>query len=194
MKGISDSELITMMQKDNIVAFDTLYWKYHQSIYNNILKIVKDSDSSKDILQEVFISLWEKRVSLDRNQSVGGWLFVNSYNKSLNFIKKKLNLHNAETILKKELFFQTNLEGEDQKEKKYQLIQTAVKSLSPQRLKVFTLCKLQGKSYSEAAEELNISKYTVKEHLSLAMFFLKEYVVSHSCKWKTVMVFILCSF
>jgi RNA polymerase sigma-70 factor (ECF subfamily) len=52
----------------------------------------------------------------------------------------------------------------------------AIDQLSPQKRKIVTLCKLEGKTYEEAAGELNISRNTVKEHLSAAMVNLNEYV------------------
>jgi RNA polymerase sigma-70 factor (ECF subfamily) len=61
-------------------------------------------------------------------------------------------------------------------EEQYRLLQQAIDQLSPQKRKIVTLCKLEGKSYEEAAGELNISLNTVKYHLSAAMVNLNEYV------------------
>ena len=51
--------------------------------------------------------------------------------------------------------------------------------LSPQKRKVFELCKVQGRTYKKAAEELHISKYTVKEYLSEALISIKKYIGEH---------------
>jgi DNA-directed RNA polymerase specialized sigma subunit, sigma24 homolog len=51
--------------------------------------------------------------------------------------------------------------------------------LSPQKRKVFELCKVQGRTYKKAAEELHISKYTVKEYLSEALVSIKKYIGDH---------------
>ena len=55
------------------------------------------------------------------------------------------------------------------------VLEKGIEQLSPQKRRVFDLCKLQRKTYEEAAQELNISKHTVKEYLSDAMNFLKEF-------------------
>ena len=60
-----------------------------------------------------------------------------------------------------------------------QILENAMAQLSPQKRKVFELCKIQGKTYEETAAALQISKYTVKEYLSASVSFLKEYVHHH---------------
>ncbi len=166
------------MQRDDVRAFNQLYFKYHAAIYRNIFKLLKDGEESENILQEVFTSLWLNRVTLDAAKPVANWLFVVSYNKSITHLKKSL---------KKTLAYQ-QIENEHEyaheedvflKEIKLKLINEACLNLSPQKRKVFDLCKLQGKSYEETAVELNISKHTVKEYLSLAVKSIKEYVDQH---------------
>jgi RNA polymerase sigma-70 factor (ECF subfamily) len=174
----TDHTLVMRLQKDDLKAFDALYQKYHQAIYANILKITKDADITQDILQEVFIALWQNRSVIDANQSLPGWLFVISYNKSITYLKKLLK----QSVISIELDHEMHPDDESViniKETQFQLLEKAIDQLSPQKRKVFELCKLQGKSYEEAAKELNISKHTVKEYLSSALATIKDYVHQH---------------
>jgi RNA polymerase sigma-70 factor (ECF subfamily) len=59
------------------------------------------------------------------------------------------------------------------------ILEKAIALLSPQKRKVFELCKLQGRTYEEASAEMGISKHTVKEYLSGAMASIKEYAVNY---------------
>ena len=59
------------------------------------------------------------------------------------------------------------------------ILEKAIEQLSPQRRKVFELCKVQRRTYEEVAEELQLSKHTVKEYLSGAVFSIKEYIKQH---------------
>lgn len=175
MENYSDKELIIGLQQDKVEAFDALYWRYHKRLYSNIFKLLKNADSSHDILQEVFIALWEKRFSLDPNKEVSGWLFTVSYNKSINHLKMVLR----ENVLFDELDEGLHISVQTRngfEEEQLQIIEKAVLQLSPQKRKVFDLCKFQGKTYDETAKELNISKHTVKEYLSGAVKNVKEYV------------------
>jgi len=172
-----DPELIVRLQQSQVTAFDALYWKYHEAVYRNILKFTKDAIVAEDILQEVFTRLWEKRYAINPDQSVAGWLFVVSFNLSVNHTRKKLR---EQTAHKKIFATGSDAElliaGPQVYDEQYRLMRQAIDQLSPQKRKIVTLCKLEGKTYEEAAGELNISRNTVKEHLSAAMVNLNEYV------------------
>ncbi|NII27897.1 sigma-70 family RNA polymerase sigma factor [Pseudoflavitalea sp. X16] len=172
----SNAELIARLQQHDVGAFDALYWQYHEVVYRNILKFTKDAIAAEDILQEVFIKLWEKRHTIKTEQSVAGWLFVISFNLSVNHTRKRLR---EQTLQKKLAAIEPDSgmpAGIIRYEEQYQLLESAIQQLSPQKRKVVTLCKLEGKTYEEAAGELKISRNTVKEHLQAAMVNLNDYI------------------
>jgi RNA polymerase sigma-70 factor (family 1) len=172
----SNAELIERLQQHDVGAFDALYWQYHEVVYRNILKFTKDAIAAEDILQEVFIKLWEKRHTIKTEQSVAGWLFVISFNLSVNHTRKRLR---EQTLQKKLAAIEPDSglpAGITLYEEQYQLLESAIEQLSPQKRKVVTLCKLEGKTYEEAAGELKISRNTVKEHLQAAMVNLNDYI------------------
>ncbi|WP_159467295.1 sigma-70 family RNA polymerase sigma factor [Dyadobacter sp. 3J3] len=83
-------------------------------------------------------------------------------------------------------------ENEGDTEVKLNLLYAAIEQLPPKRKNVFTLCRLEGKSYQEAADILGISIYTVKEHLMAASKTIKSYVADHMPKnaaWLLYFVF-----
>ncbi|WP_214227791.1 sigma-70 family RNA polymerase sigma factor [Pedobacter sp. B4-66] len=179
MRIIDDRDLIVRLQVDDMDAFNALYWKYQLKLYANIFKLLKDKNATEDVLQEVFITLWEKRLTVDPDNQIGGWLFTISYNKAINYLKKSLK----ESLIFEELNEELQFSGESAivyRDVQLELIEKAVVQLSPQKRKVFDLCKIQGKTYEETAKELNISKHTVKEYLSGAVTNVKEYVNFHS--------------
>jgi len=182
MKGIINKDLTRRLQKDDKEAFNILYWNYHSAIYYNVLKLTRHSIIAEDIVQEVFIKLWEKRQSLDPEQEISGWLFVVSHNKSVNYLKQKLKESLDQTGFP--LFIEDTLEdtidiGDDLINAHASILEKAIEQLSPQKRKVFELCKLRRKTYEEVAEELNLSKHTVKEYLSEAVLSIKNYIKSH---------------
>jgi RNA polymerase sigma-70 factor (ECF subfamily) len=169
----SIKELVERLQKGDMEAFNTLYLKYHSALYSNILRLCRDEIVAEDLLQETFVALWEKRHLLDPNQEISGWLFVVSYNKSVSFLKIKLK-----ESMTKSTSQQIDYGSDDRVEiveNQINVLEKGILLLSPQKRMVFDLCKLQRKTYEEAARELNISKHTVKEYLSDAMDFLKEF-------------------
>lgn len=185
----NEKELLCRLVDGDMQAFDDLYWKYQQAVYQNVFKINRNAQMAEDIVQEVFISLWEKRKTIDTNRSIAGWLFVSSYNRSVNALKKKLR----ESLAYKAL---GQLEQDipyDQATADLQLkvLENAILKLSPQQRRVFEICKLQGRSYEEAAAELKISKHTVKEYLSAAITSVKEFTIQHPGLGVSLSVFLL---
>ncbi len=197
MDDFSNSRMIVQLQSGDIKAFDCIYAKYHQALYRNILSITRNREIAEDILQEVFITLWERRSDLKKEKSLAGWLFVISFNKSVNYMKKELGRLKKRNALP--LNTVDDLEEKpnvNKEEWRYELLQRAVKELSPQKQKAFVLCKLKGKTYKEAAEELNISKYTVKEYLSSGMSVVKNFIEKHAqaLNYIDIVIFILIIF
>ena len=178
MNIFNDPELVRRLQTGDVDAFDILYHRYQKALFLNILKITRNNEVTSDILQEVFIALWEKRLSLDVNHSVAGWLFVVSYNKSIGYLQKELkySMSSLDANIEKADIVQ---EENDLGEIRSKLLYEAIEHLSPQKRKVFELCKIQGKSYEETARELSISKHTVKEYLVISLKYIKEYVKQH---------------
>ena len=169
-----DNTLVTLLQQGDLQAFDKLYWKYHSALYNNVLKITRDTGAAEDIVQEIFITLWQKRMLIETSKSISGWLFVISYNKAINWQRKKL----LETQKQQNITVEEDA-STDTYNMQMKMLEDALEKLSPQKRRVFELCKLQGKTYKETAEELNISSHTVKEYLSGAMASVKEYAITH---------------
>jgi RNA polymerase sigma-70 factor (ECF subfamily) len=173
----TEKELALRLIQGDMEAFNEIYQRYFHPVYCNALKIIREVPVAEDVLQEVFITLWEKRQTIDAEKSLAGWLFILCYHKSINILRKKLR----ESLAYKEL--QQPEDSSREEEIKYvaqwKILENALSCLSPQRRRVFELCKLQGKTYEEAAIELRISKYTVKEYLSAAIVSIKEYSLDH---------------
>ncbi len=171
-----EEELVCRLLNGSPDAFDALYRHYFHAVYANILKITRDALIAEDVLQEVFVALWEKRhtININTTGSIAGWLFVTSYHKSINILRRKLK----ESAIYKELQHTGADLAEDSSsyDRQYAILEKAITKLPPQKRKVFELCKLEGKTYEETAGEMKIFKYTGKEYLSNAVAFVKDYV------------------
>lgn len=190
--AVSDTSLLLQLQADNTMAFESLYWKYHAAIYANALKITRSRNAAEDIVQEVFFALWEKRHSLNPDKNIAGWLFTLSFHKSVDSLRKALREPVGLPALG-EISDDKPLPADTEESRAGALcrLEEAMARLSPQKRKVLELCKLQGKSYEEAAREMHISKYTVKEYLSGAVISVREYLRTHSFLLLAVLVRII---
>lgn len=165
---------------EDLITFDQVYNQYHRVIYSNIFKLIKDQSIADDILQDVFFALWENRDKINTERPVSAWLFVVSYNKSISYLKRKVKesidyVENydsfqsvAEEIFPDKILIEAQLN----------ILEDAVNALSPQRQKVFRLCRFEGKSQKETAMILGLSTESVKDYLKQSKYFIQEYVSS----------------
>ena len=190
MKDQKTHDLASRLRNDDINAFNAIYWEYHTAVYANALKLIKDPVIAEDIVQEVFVTVWGKRHTIDLEQDFAGWLFVISYHKTIDQLKRKLK----ETLAHKKISISIEdhsiLLNADLKEEQLSAIAKAMDQLSPQKRKVVELCKVQGRTYKKAAEELHISKYTVKEYLSEALVSIRKYIGEHPRQTGIVIYFL----
>lgn len=175
-----EKALVIRLRDGDVDAFDIIYWHYHEAIYRNILRLTKDEEAAADLLQDVFVKFWEKRSTLLPDKSVSGLLFVISYHIAINHGKQIIR----DLVAKQELSVQSETPDIElvtpPLEAQHQLLEKAIATLTLQKQRVFIRCKLEGKSYEEVGKELGISRYTVKEHLGIAMKSVKTYMHKHS--------------
>ena len=174
----SDSELLVFLRDGDKLAFAEFYNRYHKPVYRYLISLVKVPEIAEDLVHEIFLKLWDIRLKLEIKENFKGYLFWMCHNKAADTTKKLA----GERILKNQLlhYYQTLSTVEthtlEQLQRYDNLIEEALNSLSPQRRKVYELCKKQGKSYQEAANELQISTHTVKEHMSYALSALRDFL------------------
>jgi len=165
------------LQKGDSDAFRELYNQYHQPLYHYVLRFVKSPALAEDVLQDVFLKIWEIRSRIDPELSFKAYLYRISRNSVFKLLKKIAVDENLRTQVLKQ--FSQSVADADLKVlwQQYEaLLQAAINRLPPQRQKVFKLCREEGKSYEQVAEELGISRNTVKEHMVLAMKLIREHI------------------
>ena len=190
-KPYNEQALLVQMANGVTASFDNLYYRYYEAVRANIFKIVRDEEMTDEILQEVFISLWDKREKFADYSKISGWLFVASYNRSINYLRRR-----ATERLRNSPFNPGEDYADDPgqaalQEEQYRLLEEAIDQLPPQRRKVFELCRFGGKTYEQAAQELSISKNTVKEHLALAGESIRTYIRLHAGESLHLVCFVL---
>ncbi|WP_142688351.1 RNA polymerase sigma factor [Chitinophaga polysaccharea] len=169
---------LTTLSKAEVAAFDSIYHQYHHAVFKNICKLVTQHEVAEDILQEVFLALWNNRHKLDLENGAGGWLFVVSYNKSMQYLKTSAR-EKLVLVTHPQLPLSTAEEEPNTlKDLQLHLINDAIEKLSPKKKMIFRLCRLEGKSLQEAAAILGISPHTAKEYLKASSTFIKNHIAT----------------
>ncbi|MCS4228844.1 MULTISPECIES: RNA polymerase sigma factor [Sphingobacterium] len=172
---IEEKENLLALRSGCQTAFRQIYTLYSGRIYLNIRKMVKSEQDAAELLQEVFIKVWDKRELIDPEQSFRSYLFQIAKYTVYNFIRKNnlekqiqayLSQHNTQLYSHVE-------EQLDEKQDEQWLSQT-IEQLPPQRRLIYKLCKIEGKSYAEVSTLLRISTSTINDHIVKATKYIKE--------------------
>lgn len=174
---LTELEEVAELANGNIGAFNQLYERYHQRVYANILKMVKAPEYAEEILQDVFVSLWQNRFNIRTGESIGGWLFVVSFNKSLTFLKRRLK-DSIEFVATYpfEIAEQDDAAVDETYRLQIAILEEAIDELPKRKREVFRLCRYEGKSKEAVAEQLGISPKSVKDYLKQSNKAIKAYV------------------
>ena len=176
METFDEIELIKRLQQSDSEAFLALYDRYHLIVYHWSLKIVKMPTHAEDIVQDVFLKIWQIRDRLNPHQSFPAFIYRICRNKAFTLIKKIASDERLQTQVMHQL--KNVVESAENRVLWHEyeaLLSKAVGKLPTQRQKVFKLCRQEGKSYEEVANELGISRNTVKEHMVMAVKNIKEH-------------------
>jgi RNA polymerase sigma-70 factor (family 1) len=172
----NEYSLVQGLQRGESGAFLELYNIYHPALYHYVLRFVKSPAIAEDVLQDVFLKIWEIRERINPDLSFKGYLYRICRNSVFKLMKQ---MASDETLRLRVLQqFAQSVSDADLKihwQQYEEMLRAAINALPPQRQKVFMLCREEGKTYEQVAAELGISRNTVKEHMVLAMKSIKDH-------------------
>ena len=174
----SNKDLLNLLKKGDVIAFDNIYEMYSKRLYGFVLRYVKLKEDAEGIVQEVFIKIWETRNKIDIYSSFDSFIFTIAYNTTINLLRKRVNEHKYHDRIKS----MQQITGADQiideiyiKEINTQL-QLLLDKLTPRQKEIFQLSRDEGLTHEEIAKKLNISVNTVKNHLVTTLAFIKSHI------------------
>ena len=173
-------ELIEQLRNGDMGAFDTLYFRYSQRLYGFVVKLIKKDDDAEEIVQEVFIKIWESRKKIDTYKSFESFLFTIAYNSTITLLRKRVNERKYIDHVKslQSNIASANIIDEIHYTQLNEKVQTLINQLTPRQKEIFKLSREQGLTNNEIAKELNLSVNTVENHISKALNFLKSNIVN----------------
>ena len=173
--AISDQNFVNALHKGDEVVFETVFRDYYERLCNYANTMINDLDESEEIVQSIFLNLWEKRESADIHTSVKSYLYRAVHNNCLNRIKhdKVRREHSEYSKFTAESGIDSTSQALIGKELEDQ-INVAINSLPHQCGVVFKLSRFENLTYAEIAEQLNLSVKTVDNHMVKALRILRE--------------------
>ena len=173
----SNRELLLKIREGDRVAFYNIYERYCKKLYGFVLRYIKVEADAEEIVQEVFVKIWESRSKLNTFSSFDSFVFTIAYNTSISLLRKRANekkyiahLQSLQQILDApEVINELQFKELDEK------LNKLLDKLTPRQKEIFKLSREDGLSHDEIAKKLNISVNTVKKHMVNTLAFLKTY-------------------
>ncbi|GGC15742.1 MULTISPECIES: RNA polymerase sigma factor [Dyadobacter] len=172
-----DADLLHGLREGDEAAFAAIYQLCAPALYRRLLRLLKDVAITEEILQDVFLKLWEHRRRIEPARGFRTYLYRMADNRAIDAFRKISRDKNLQqelwasdigSYVQEDELFNTKDD--------YQLVADAIDQLSPKRRQVLILCKLEDKSYREVADLMGISVSTVSNQLVKAIKEIKSYV------------------
>lgn len=173
----NEKDLLERMRHGDVYAFHRIYDRYKGPLAHRVLLLLKADELVQDVLQDLFLKVWEHRSTIDPNKSFRAYLFRIISNQVTDIFRK---VH-REIVLQERLLHERSdgychIEEEVISKENIRLIHDALLKLPARQREIFVLHKFDGKSYKEISEELGIEPATINQHIYRAMQHLNRLV------------------
>lgn len=147
-------------------AYKSIYALYGEAVFRVAVKYVKSEELAKDVSQEIFIKIWEKRDKLPDVQYFQAYLLQVARNESINVLRAASRSDIAKGEIARHFQDNPGFFEDETLQRDYRLfIKRTLDTLSPRSREIFLLCREQGHTYDEVAAALGISRNVVRNHM-----------------------------
>ena len=182
----ADHILFVLLKEDDRLAFTEIFERYSGLLVNHAYKILGNQDEANDIVQDVFLSIWNKRDELIITTSLSSYLYKATKNRVLNHIAHQEVVSRYSNSISSFIDNVYVLADTNLREKELEAIIAREIALLPEKMReVFLLRKVEELSYEEIADKLNITDKTAKQQVYNSIKILRQ-------KLKTFLNVFLC--
>lgn len=171
--------LLQALKEGREDAFSFIFIKYYSNLFSYARRILNDDSEAQECVQATFCHIWDIRGSLVIRDSIKSYLYRSIYNRCITVIRQKKLLAKYEDVGLLDLYFSTIIQ-DSQAEMRLidsetrQVILQTIDSLPKKCKEIFVKCKIEGQSYADVANSLNISVKTVESQMAIALKRLRE--------------------
>ncbi|MEL7119644.1 MAG: RNA polymerase sigma-70 factor [Bacteroidota bacterium] len=153
--------------------FRQIYDEYHHKVYFFAYKRLKDKQIAEDLVQSVFLKIWEHQTALKQGKINEAFLLATARNLLIDMHRKKV-FDTVSLTIQSDAQDMSEEENDISTEDKMKYVQSAIEELPERRRRIFLLSRQQGLTYKEIAEEMSISPKTVENQISRALKSLRH--------------------
>jgi len=168
----SDLDFSLYLKKGSLEAYKILFDQLYPKLFNYILKMSNNPEIAKDVVQNGFVNLWEKRASINTDLRIEYYLLKICRNEFLMYLRKVKKEKSLLDALKYEMMYELFLE-EESNPTQLDVLEKVIQELPKRTKEAFLLSKYEHLKYKEIAQKMGISIKTVEKHISKAMKLIK---------------------
>jgi RNA polymerase sigma-70 factor (family 1) len=176
-----DNRLIERLQKGNVEAFDLIFEKYSGNIYAFALKYLKSKDEAEELVQSVFVKVWENHKNLKKELSFKSFLFTITYNDICKIFRRR---NYRQQFIDNTLYDNPKYSSETEDSINYNStlgqLQQIIDKLPEIQRTIFLKSRQEGKSTKEIADEVGLSPGTIDNYISESLKFIRKYLRKES--------------
>jgi RNA polymerase sigma-70 factor (family 1) len=175
MVNHSDGELLKLLKEDSQQAFAQIYRRHWEALFITAAKALRGKEEAEDVLQDVFLSLWNRRKDLIIEHSLAAYLHTSVRYKVIHYIEKNITRRDYLVLLTEMAVHTHPASAEHQLNLKevQQILGDAITKMPAKMQQVYRLSRMQNLSHKEIADQLGISTETVKKHIQHALQIIK---------------------
>lgn len=173
---MDERTLVLQLKEGNENAFTALYQTYWAKVYNFSRLYLTSSAEVEEVVQDVFVKVWEARIFIKENENFKGFLFIITRNIIFNQFRKSFNENAYKLAILKSSSETYGIEEEMEASDLQSYINKLIEELPPRQREVFQMSRDQHLSYKEIAQQLDITEKTVERHINEALKFLRKNV------------------
>jgi RNA polymerase sigma-70 factor (ECF subfamily) len=174
-KNDVEADLLHLQKEDETRFIELLFKHYYSPLCRTVNRIVRDTDAAEDLVQDVFMKVWNNRQTLEINVSMKSYLYRSAINSALNYLEKNKRQSPLEEVSFSEPSANNTEEWMNAAEVQ-QRVHEATEALPPACKTIFILSRHENMSYKEIADTLQISPKTVENQMGKALKHFREYL------------------
>lgn len=166
--------LIAKLKSGDKSAFSSIFSFYYTNLISFANTILKDTNTSEEIVEDCFVYLWENHELLAINSSLKSYLLKMVQNKCINFIKhQQIENRYNQLVIKYSAIFERDTENYIFRNELELKIEEALNALPPEIKEAFVMSRYEGKKYQEIADYQSVSVRTIEDRISKALAHLR---------------------
>lgn len=174
----NEKQILLELSNGSEEAFEKIYKLISQRIYLKLCRLLKSEVIAEEILQDVFLIIWNNRSKLKLEKSFYSYIYCIATNKCYDYFRTmKRNKKLLSDLILLSIYSDTTEEGVPDKGT-YEILNDAIELLPPKRKIIFKLCKIECKSYAQISMELGVSFSTISDHIVKANRFIRNRIIN----------------